>query len=285
MTNSFPTIAEAFSRTAAKYDAFAEDHPHLTRLREKVYSHVCRHVPLESRILELNAGTGIDAVALAQRGYRVHATDISPGMLERASEKVEQFGLGERVSVQQCSFTDLSQIEGPPFDAVLSNLGGLNCIPDLSPVIEQLPQVLRPGGIVSWALMPPVCLWEMAEVFRGNFRLAFRRLSRKGARSHLEGLHFNVYYFPPRRVMDWFGKDYIRLELEGLSVITPTAESKNLAKRYPRLYATLAQLDNILSTRPPWWGWGDFYILSMRYDLTPRPPSLPGKGESRRNRG
>jgi hypothetical protein len=193
--------------------------------------------------------------------------------------------LGERVSVQQCSFTDLSQIEGPPFDAVLSNLGGLNCIPDLSPVIEQLPQVLRPGGIVTWVLMPPVCLWEMAEVFRGNFRLAFRRLSRKGTHSHLEGLHFNVYYFPPRRVVDWFGKDYIRLELEGLSVITPTAESKNLAKRYPRLYAALAQLDNILSARPPWWGWGDFFILSMRYDLTPRLPSLVGKGESCRDRG
>jgi hypothetical protein len=85
--------------------------------------------------------------------------------------------------------------------------------------------------------------------------------------------------------VDWFGKDYILLELEGLSVITPTAESKNLAKHYPRLYANLARLDNILSARAPWWGWGDFYILSMRYDLTPRPPSLVGKGESRRDRG
>ena len=290
MTESFHTIAEAFSRTAAKYDAFAEDHPHLTRLREKVYAHVSRHVPPGSRVLELNAGTGIDAVALAQRGYRVHATDISPGMLARAREKVAHLGLGERVSVQECSFTDLSQIEGGPFDAVLSDLGGLNCVPDLSPVIAQLPQVLRPGGIVAWVLMPPVCLWELAEVFRGNFRLAFRRLSRNGARSHLEGLYFNVYYFSPRRVLDWFGKDYTCLELEGLSVITPTAESKNLAKSFPRLYAALTRLDDILSARPPWSGWGDFYILSMRYThLSPQPHlpppggSLVGKGKSRRD--
>jgi ubiquinone/menaquinone biosynthesis C-methylase UbiE len=266
MPNSFPTIAEAFSRTAAKYDAFAEDHPHLTRLREKVYAHVSRHVLPGSHVLELNAGTGIDAVALAQRGYHVHATDISPGMLSRAREKVAHFGLSERVSVQECSFTDLGQIEGAPFDAVFSDLGGLNCIPDLSAVIAQLPQVLHPGGIVTWVLMPPVCLWEMAEVFRGNFRLAFRRLSRKGTRSHLEGLYFNVYYFPPHRALEWFGNDYTRLELEGLSVITPTAESKNLAKRFPRLYALLARLDDTLSARPPWWGWGDFYILSMRYN-------------------
>jgi hypothetical protein len=168
--------------------------------------------------------------------------------------------------VQQCSFTDLGKVEGAPFDAVFSDLGGLNCVPDLSPVIEQLPQVLRPGGVVTWVLMPPVCLWELAEALRGNFRLAFRRLSRKGTRSHLEGLYFNVYYFAPRRVLEWFGKDYTKLELEGLSVITPTAESKNLAKRFPRLYGALARLDDTLSARPPWWGWGDFYILSMRYN-------------------
>lgn len=259
------TIAEAFSRTAAKYDAFAEEHPHLTRLRQKVYEHVSRYVPPGARILELNAGTGIDAVALAQRGYTVHATDISAGMLERVRSKVEQIGLQERISVQECSFDQLSMVGGAPFDAVFSDLGGLNCIPNLSVVIEQIPQVLKPGGTITWVLMPPICLWEMGEALRGNFRLAFRRFERNGTRTHLEGLYFKVYYFSPRRVLEWFGEDYKILGLEGLSVITPTAESKNLAKRFPRFYAALAKVDDTLSTRPPWWGWGDFYILSMRF--------------------
>ena len=91
--SNLETIAEAFSRTAAKYDALVDDNPHLTRLRGKVYAHVRRHVEPGARILELNAGTGIDAVALAQHGYKIHATDISPVMLERARNKVEQFGL------------------------------------------------------------------------------------------------------------------------------------------------------------------------------------------------
>jgi ubiquinone/menaquinone biosynthesis C-methylase UbiE len=264
MTDVIPVIAEAFSRTAAKYDAFAEDHPHLTRLREKVYAHVGRHVLSGSRILELNAGTGIDAVALAQRGYRVCATDISPGMLSRARQKVERLGLQEQVEIRERSFTDVTGVEGAPFDAVFSNLGGLNCIPDLGPVIEQLPHLLRPGGVVTWVLMPPVCLWELAEVFRGNFRLAFRRLPGR-TRSHLEGLYFDVYYFSPQSVQSLFGRAFTRLDLEGLSVLTPTAESKTIAKRFPRLYAALARLDDILSTRPPWQGWGDFYILTMRY--------------------
>ena len=50
--SSIETIAEAFSRTAEKYDSFAEDHPHLTRMRNKVYAHVMRYVPRGAHILE-----------------------------------------------------------------------------------------------------------------------------------------------------------------------------------------------------------------------------------------
>jgi ubiquinone/menaquinone biosynthesis C-methylase UbiE len=261
------TIAEAFSRTAEKYDSFAEDHQHLTRMRDKVYSHVMRHVPPEARILELNAGTGTDAVQLAQRGYFVHATDIAPGMLSRLSEKVAELGLHGRVTMEERSFLSLESIHGAPFDAVFSDLGGLNCVPDLTPVIQQLHKVLKPNGIVTWVLMPHVCLWEMAEVFRGNFSLAFRRFSRGSVRAHLEGLNFEVYYFSPRQAIQWFGNNFEILSLEGLSVITPTAESKNFAKLQPRLYRALSWLDDRLSPHWPWYGWGDFYILTMRYRL------------------
>jgi ubiquinone/menaquinone biosynthesis C-methylase UbiE len=265
MDENFDSIAEAFSRTAEKYDTFAVDHPNQTRMRHKVYAHVERFIPAGSRILELNAGTGTDAVALARRGYTVHATDIATGMLDRLRDKIQRFDLHTKITVEQCSFTELQNIEGAPFDAVFSDLGGLNCIPDLSPVIAQLPKVLRPGGVVTWVLMPPVCLWEMAEIFRGHPKLAFRRFSRSGTHASLEGLNFIVYYFTPEKVLEWFGKEYACLSIEGLSVITPTAESKNFAKRYTRLYRTLSRIDDRLALHRPWRGWGDFFIISMRY--------------------
>ena len=258
-------IAEAFSRTAEKYDSFAEDHPHLTRMRNKVYSHVLSCVPPGSRILELNAGTGTDAVQLAQHGYFIHATDIAPGMLDRLQEKVNNLGLEDWVTLEARSFLSLEDVQGAPFDTIFSDLGGLNCVSDLSPVIRQLPKILKSGGILTWVLMPHICLWEMAEVFRGNFSLAFRRLSRGRVRAHLEGLNFDVYYFSPRQVLQWFGPDFELLALEGLSVLTPTAESKNFAKRHPSLYRALSWLDDRLSPHWPWSGWGDFYILTMRY--------------------
>lgn len=261
---SFPVIAEAFSLTAEKYDLFALDHPNQSRMRNKVYAHLHRYLKPGQSILELNCGTGIDAAYLAAHGFRVHATDIAPGMLGRLQMK--QAGLEDRLTFQQVSFTQLDQIEGGPYDAVFSNLGGLNCVADLRPIVEQLPAVLKPGGLVTWVIMPPVCLWEMAEVFRGQFRLAFRRFARGGTVAHLEGKTFKVWYFSPNSVRAAFGLDFRLLSIEGLSVITPTAESKNLAKRHPRFYSALAWLDDRLAPRWPWYGWGDFFIISFRYE-------------------
>jgi ubiquinone/menaquinone biosynthesis C-methylase UbiE len=216
-------------------------------------------------VLELNCGTGIDAVELARRGYHVHATDIAPGMLDRLRTKVNKSGLQDRITVEERSFLSLVGVPGAPFDAIFSDLGGLNCIADLSPVIRQLPKVLKPGGTVMWVLMSHVCLWEMAEIFRGHPRLAFRRFAQGAVRSHLEGLYFDVYYFSPRQTIQCFGNDFRLLALEGLSVVTPTAESKNFARKSPDVYRALSWLDDHLAPHWPWNGWGDFYMISLRY--------------------
>jgi len=43
----------------------------------------------KSKILEVNCGTGVDAIWLADKGHEVLATDISPEMIERASSKFQ----------------------------------------------------------------------------------------------------------------------------------------------------------------------------------------------------
>lgn len=257
-------IADAFTLTAARYDSFAVDHPHLTRMRKKVYAMFGRHVPAGARVLELNAGTGTDAVALAARGYSVHATDVAPGMLARISPKAAELGLADRISVQSCSFLQLEEVTGGPYDAVFSDLGGLNCTADLSRVARGIDRAVVPGGAVVLVVMPHICLWELGLLLVGKFRLAVRRLGRHGTRAHLEGREFTVYYFTPLDVRAAFGPDYDFVALEGLSVITPTAESKNLAIRHRRIYGALAWLDDRLAPHAPFSGWGDFFILVLR---------------------
>ena len=166
--------------------------------------------------------------------------------------------------MQDCSFLELERVTGTPYDAVLSNLGGLNCVADLDTVAKGLDRVLAPGGTAVLVVMPPRCLWELALVFTGDFRLATRRLSRGGTRAHLEGREFTVHYFTARQLRRALGCAYELLSVEGLSVFTPTAESKQLAKRHPGLYASLAWLDDRLAPRAPFRGWGDFFVAVAR---------------------
>ncbi len=261
----YERVASAFSSKANVYDEFGKGHPNLERMRRKVYQHVLSYSQPGARILEINAGTGTDAAFFANQGYSVHATDLSPGMLASIQAKIETRGLRGRLSAQLCSFTDLSKVEGRPFDYVYSNFGGLNCIDDLSLITRQLPMMLAPGGRLTWVIMPPICPWDLALLLKGDYHSAFRRLHPGGTLANVEGFRFQVHYFTPGKVIRSLGKDFRLLKLEGLSTFAPPADRKEFARRYPRLYLLLAWLDEHLGRLPVLRGWGDFFILSAEY--------------------
>jgi len=263
----YQNVAEAFSRKSLVYDAFGENHANMARMRRKFYDHVAAVMPGGSRLLEINAGTGQDAVELVRRGFRVHATDFAPGMVAAIEEKIDRYGLGDRLTVEARSFTELDSVAGGPFDGVYSNSGGLNCISNLAAVTRQLPALLRPGGRVTAVIMPRICPWELA-VIPKDFRVGTRRLHRNGVVAHVEGVYFRTWYFSAGQAARAFGPRFRRVRLEGLSVFTPTADNKTFAVNHPRLFSTLVQLDDALSTVTPFNGWGDFYILTM--ELTGR---------------
>ena len=263
--DDFEPIAEAFSRKARLYDEFGSDHPNLDHIRHKVYRHLLTYHPPGKRLLEINAGTGADAVYLARQGLYVHATDIAPGMLAAISQKVEAQGLQERVTIQECSFTDLERVTGGPYDGIFSNLGGLNCTRDLRAITRKLPEVLKPGAYVTWVIMPRVCLWELSAALRGDLRTAVRRLKPGGTIANVEGVLFPAYYYFPGDVRRAFSQDFQPIRLQGLSVFTPPVDHKGFATKWPRLYSWLRWLESCLADRPPFNRLGDFYILTMRY--------------------
>jgi ubiquinone/menaquinone biosynthesis C-methylase UbiE len=260
----FGSVAEAFSRKATLYDAFGENHVNMARMRGKFYDHIQSVMSPGGHLLELNAGTGQDAVALVKQGFRVHATDIASGMLAQIEEKISRYGLEDRLTYQHCSFTQLDRIMGGPFDGIYSNSGGLNCTADLTAVTHGLPALLRPGARVTWVIMPKICLWELAVSVK-DFRVGTRRLHRHGVMAHVEGVYFRSYYYTAKQVRQAFGPHFRQVRLEGLSVFTPTADNKTFAVNHSRLYRRLVQLDDLLATRRPFNGWGDFFILTMEF--------------------
>ncbi len=258
-------VAEAFSRKAPDYDAFGDNHPNLLRLRRLVYEEVEGRLQPGARLLELNAGTGIDALHFAQRGYRVHATDLAPGMVARIEAKIAASGLQARLTAQQCSFTDLMRVSGGPYDAVLSNFGGLNCVSDLRPIAWQLPPLLRIGAFFTLVVMPPLCPWEWLAALRGDLRTAVRRLTPGGTMAQVEGVRFQTTYYWPGQVRRAFAPQFELIHQQGLSVFAPPADHKAFASRRPQLYRRLVALDTSLSERPLFRSLGDFTLLTFRF--------------------
>jgi ubiquinone/menaquinone biosynthesis C-methylase UbiE len=263
--DDFRPVAEAFSRKASLYDEFGRDHPNLDHIRSKVYRHLLAYNPPGTRLLEINAGTGADAVYLARQGLYVHATDIAPAMLSTISRKVEALGLQERVSVQRCSFTELERVSGGPYEGMFSNLGGLNCTRHLRAVTRQLPAVLKPGAYVTWVVMPRICLWELSAALRGDMKTAVRRLRPGGTIANVEGVTFPAYYYFPGEVRRAFGHNFQFIQLQGLSVFTPPVDHKGFATKWPRMYGVFRWLEDHFADRAPFNRLGDFYILTMRY--------------------
>ena len=119
--------------------------------------------------------------------------------------------------------------------------------------------------------MPPICLWELALALRGKFRSSVRRLRRGGTVARLAGREFSVHYFTPRAVSAAFGPSYEVVDVTGLSVLTPTGESRNLAKRHPSVYRSLSWLDDRVSPYAPFSRWGDFFVIVLRRRACPNP--------------
>ncbi|MEM8858270.1 MAG: class I SAM-dependent methyltransferase [Chloroflexota bacterium] len=261
--NQTSSVAEAFGRKSVVYDAFGKDHENLTRMRERVYGAITRQLKPGSHLLEINAGTGFDAVQMVTRGYSVHATDLSAGMVDSIKEKIVKHEIGSRLTAEELSFTELNQVQNGPFDGVYSNFGGLNCVPDLSEVTRHLPSILRPGGLAIWVIMPRICPWELGLMFK-DWRVATRRFRPDGVMANVEGVQFKTWYFSPGQAIRAFGPQFECVGLEGLSVVTPSADNKTFALNRPKLFRRLVTLDENISTTWPFNRMGDFFILTMK---------------------
>lgn len=256
----------AFSLKAAEYDAMAGTHPIVIWMRDRVRRLVESHCPENGKILELNAGSGIDAAYFASKGYRVHATDIAQGMLAATAAKAADPALEGRLTQQTLSFTELDRVEGGPYDLVFSNLGGLNCIEDLTQVTRQLPSVLYPGSKIVWVIMPAVCPWELSQALRGHIGTAARRLKPGGVVAHIEGgQEVRVWYHSVGTTRSALGPRFEVIDVRSYCFFAPPSFFDGFVRRHPTLTRALTRLDDVFARRWPLNRAGDFYAITARY--------------------
>ena len=266
---SSPTHTDAinrgFSKQSVGYDEADSGNIILQDLRQQVYRHVQRYLRPASHILELNAGTGIDAMFFVSQGHYVHATDLSDGMISQIQKKISTHHYANRLTCQQLSFEDLHMVSAKNYDYVFSNFGGLNCIPDLSRVTRHLPPLLKPGGYVTWVIMPPVCPWEILWTFKGQWRKAFRRLQKGGTMAHVESEFFRTHYHSLSKIRAALGPAFKLIRSEGLAVASPQPHHNIFPVKNPRLYKLLRRIDATIKDYFPFNRWGDHLIVTFQY--------------------
>ena len=258
--------ASAFNQQSVIFDELYSGNTIVQYKRDRVRKHVLQYLKPNSNILELNAGTGDDAVYFSKLGHHVHATDISTGMQEKLQEKVIANRLTDLVSNEICSYTELHSLKNKgPYDMIFSNFAGLNCTAELKKVLASFDHLLKPGGIVTLVILPKFCLWETLLVFKGKFKTATRRFfSSKGRKANIDGHWFFCWYYSPGFILRNLKDKYDLLELEGLCTIVPPSYIENFAEKHSKLYASLVKKEDKLKHTWPWKYIGDYYIITLR---------------------
>ncbi len=210
-------MLSGFDLAAPAYDSAFTHTPIGKMQRNRVHRYLVPYLNKNSamNILELNCGTGEDAVFMSQMGHSVHATDISREMLARARHKAKD---DSTISFQQLNINDLNkQTPAQKLDIIFSNFGGLNCISpvQLQPFFKTAADKLVAGGLIIAVIMPRKCLWErLYFLLKGKPKTAFRRTAQNVTEVPVSGKKVKTWYYNPGEISKYgntlFSKELVK---------------------------------------------------------------------------
>jgi ubiquinone/menaquinone biosynthesis C-methylase UbiE len=160
-------------RYAELYDLFYADKPYAAEARFVFDRMAAFGNGPPRRILELACGTGAHALALAELGASVEASDCSQSMVEVAREKLVNAGPAS-VSFSVCDMQALPTPE-QPFDAAVclfDSIGYVQTDEALAQVFDGVRRSLKPGGLFVFEY------WHAPTMSRRFDPLRVRRLQR-----------------------------------------------------------------------------------------------------------
>jgi SAM-dependent methyltransferase len=254
-----PAREYAFDAVAEGYDGQFTRTRIGTAMRAAVWARCAARFRPGFRILEMNCGTGEDARWLASQGMRVLATDISPRMLEVAQRKLAGLAENQAVELKILAWEQLECLAAAPFDGMLSNFGGLNCVADLPGTASNLAAALKPGAVAILCIMGPRVPWEwLWFLAHGRPGAAFRRLGRGREWSGI-----TVRYPSIGATVRAFAPAFRLLRVGAIGALLPPPYTERSFSRFPRLLRALERAERRWENHWPLPQLADHYLLEL----------------------
>jgi SAM-dependent methyltransferase len=256
----------AFDGVASTYREANDGNPLIAKMRRRTIDAVASAVPPGARLLDLGCGPGPDAEHLGRLGYEVVAIDWSKEMAEEASRRIETSGLGSRVRVLNLGIHELDRLESGAFDGAYSDLGPLNCVPDLSAAARSIATRLKPKGIFAASIIGRICPWELALYgIRRDWKRLGIRFSREFVPVPFYGRRVWTRYYAPAEVEGAFrSAGFERLSLRALGLLLPPPYLEGFAARHPGILGALESLEDAVASWPGFRRMGDHFLIVMR---------------------
>jgi ubiquinone/menaquinone biosynthesis C-methylase UbiE len=257
---------DAFDSVAADYDGPRGNNDLIQDMRSEMWQWLDATFPRGSRLIDLGCGTGLDAVRMAKLGHFVTATDWSPQMVSRTSDRAEREHVTDRVESIVVGAHELHRLgAAAEYDGAYSNLGPLNCVPDLTEVSRECARLLRPGGALVFTVIGRFCPWEIAHYLRRRrWARAAVRFSRNVVPVGMNKHTIWTQYFGPREFYRSFERHFSLEHFRGLCVFAPPPYLTWVREKYPDRHAWLWRLDRRMSGWPVIRGMGDHFLIVMR---------------------
>lgn len=238
--------------------------------RKQVWNYMEKVIPELTglEILELNCGTGEDAIMFSEKGFNIVATDVSTEMLKVTQQKVQQFSMQHRISSQ---YLDIESFDESSFDKkfnlIFSNFGGLNCISpeSLKLLLQKIPSILSPGGRFIAVLMPRFCVWESV-YFLIKFRFAdvFRRWTSQEVNADIQGTSMKIWYYNPSHLKMAGGRAYKTIATLPIGLALPPSYLEGFFTKRKGLLNFLTSAEGTLNKITFLSSAADHYIIDLQ---------------------
>jgi ubiquinone/menaquinone biosynthesis C-methylase UbiE len=254
----------AFDNIAERYDDIFT-HSLIGRAqRQAVWERIRQIFGPGDYVLEVNCGTGEDALFLARRQVVVLACDASERMIEVARGRLLTENPSSPVEFRVLPIERLSELSrGRSFDGILSNFAGLNCVRDLVRAAGDFAALVKPGGALFLCVSTRVCIWEILWFLsQEEPKKACRRWPGR-ARATFGERVVEVHYPTIRHLRTVFAPWFSLRSTIGIGMTVPPSYMEAFVRRHPALLRGMCRVDRLICSWPLFRVLGDHVLLRL----------------------